>query len=945
MGGARSGCLVHAQRGGHERHITSRRLRHNRADMSGSRVPRWLYAMAFAFTFSYSLNLWHDVMGPEGFGYRLAAGRRIGEVLRIGEVFPNRPFSNAGGQTGDILTAINGEPLKSTMDRDIAGTKIGLRQPFTMDVKRGAERLRLTAALERRSVALWDWRSYVREGSLQTARLICLLLAIMIAFKKSDDLAARLAALLLASMAILAPPSVGQVPLVRSLPLPLEIVAAFSLAVSPLVVPTVWVCFFASFPRRRLIRPWHWIPALLPGVVVELPLTIIRVAKAASWTSQSLSPGAYAVFGLVVTVQQFAGIGMLVWSYWRAQDPNEQRKLRVLSLGTVFGWSGAFIAYVLFQLDVVGTLLGVTGAILFLFFPLSFAYAILRHRLFDVSVVVRRGIQYVLARGVVISALPAAIVLFLADVAIHAGDIGVVAIGNFFEHTSRSWMYAVIGVVVLVAQWRRTAWLDQIDRRFFREQYNAQQILRDIVEEIRQAASIEQVAGRVVMRIDAALHPEFVAVLVRAPNEAAYHTLALAPVGVTPPFLPADSKVVGLLRLLGKPLQISSTESSWLQEQLPANDAEIIRRAGVDLLIPISLSAFGREALLALGSKKSEEPYGREDEALLVAICSALALLLERPATVAVGGGLEECPTCGLCYDSGAGRCADDGTTLGRSTVPRVLMGRYRLDRRLGRGGMGTVYRALDTLLERHVAVKLVREDLVASADAADRFRREAKAAAAITHPNLVTLYDFTVDEGHRAFFVMELLSGVTLRQQLRRQHPLDASEALMIVRGLCAALAIVHQRGLIHRDVKPENVFLVTARDATIPKLLDFGLAKFATSAEAATEAAATGVGLLVGTLRYMSPEQLKGRSATPSWDLWALAVVAYEITMGTYPFGETESIAALHGAILGGKFAPVERPAWQGFFGQTLNPVVDRRPPTATDFLTAFERTLAQS
>jgi eukaryotic-like serine/threonine-protein kinase len=905
--------------------------------MLAPRVPWWMYVMTFVFTFTYSLNLWHDVMGPEGFGYRRAG-------LRIGDVFPNRPFSNAGAQTGDILIAINGEPLESPVDRNIAETRIGLRQPFTIDVQRGVQRLRLSGVLERRSIALWDWRGYVRVGSLQAARLICLLLAIVIAFKKPDDLAARLGALLLAAVTITAPPSPGQVPLVTSLPLPLEIVAAFSLAVFPMLVPTVWFCFFASFPRRRLIRPWHWFVAVLPGVLVDLPLAIVRAAKAASWTSQSVSIEAYILVGLVITAQQFAGMGILVVNYRSAQDRNEQRKLRVLLLGTALGWIGAIIVIIgLNQRDIAGTMPAVIGPILFLFFPLSFAYAILRHRLFDVSVVVRRGIQYALARGVVIAALPTAVALFFTDVAIHTGDIGVVAIANFLAHTSRSWMYAVIGVAALVALRRRSTWLDQIDRRFFRERYNAQQILREVVEEIRQASSIVQVAERVVMRIDAALHLESVVVFMREPNETAYHALASVPVAVAPPFLPTDSKLVGLLRLLGNPLQIS-TEGSWLQ-QLPASDMEIIRRAGIDLLVPISLSAFGREALLALGSKKSEEPYGREDEALLVAIASALALLLERPAMVAAASGLEECPTCGLCYDSGAGRCADDAAPLGRSTVPRVLLGRYRLERRLGRGGMGTVYRALDTLLDRHVAVKVVREDLVASVDAAERFRREAKAAAAITHPNLVTLYDFAVDEGHRAFLVMELLSGVTLRQQLRLQHRLDVADMVAIVRGLCAALGVVHQRGLIHRDVKPENVFLVIDHGATFPKLLDFGLAKFAASAEAVTEAAGpTGVGDLVGTPRYMSPEQLEGRSVNASWDLWALAVITYEISVGMYPFGKTDTIAALQAAILGGKFAPVERRAWQALFEHTLNPVVAQRPASAIDFWTAFERAVAQ-
>ena len=390
--------------------------------------------MTLVFTFTYSLNLWHTVMGPEGLGDRRGVG------LRIGEVRPNGPLSKAGAHTGDILTAINGETLESALDRNIAETTLGLQQPFTIDVQSGAERLRLTALLEHRSVALWGWRNYLREGLLQVARLICLLLAVVIVTKKPDDLGARLGALLLASIAIVETPSIGQVPLVRSLPLPLEILAAFSLPVLPLLAPTVWFCFFASFPRRRLIWPWHWFVAVLPGVMVGLPLAIIRTAKATSLISRSLSPLAFAVVGLVIAAPQLAGIGILIVNYRRAQDLNEQRKLRLLLLGTGLGWIGGIMIVlppqVTGQLDVVPTVLSVTGPILFLFFPLAFAYAIVRHRLFDVSVVVRRGIQYALARGVVRSALPAAGVLFLTDVAIHADDIGVVAIGFLCAHVT-----------------------------------------------------------------------------------------------------------------------------------------------------------------------------------------------------------------------------------------------------------------------------------------------------------------------------------------------------------------------------------------------------------------------------------------------------------------------------------------------------------------------------
>ncbi len=167
-----------------------------------------------------------------------------------------------------------------------------------------------------------------------------------------------------------------------------------------------------------------------------------------------------------------------------------------------------------------------TGPILFLFFPASFAHAILRHRLFDVSVVVRRGIQYALARGMVIAALPAAIALFLADVGIHAGDIGVVAIGNFVAHTSRSWLYAVVGVVALV---RSGGEPHGSIRSTADSSANGSNAAADSARDRGGGPSgrvDRQVAGRVITRIDAALHPEFVAVLVRVPNDTAYHALA-----------------------------------------------------------------------------------------------------------------------------------------------------------------------------------------------------------------------------------------------------------------------------------------------------------------------------------------------------------------------------------------------------------------------------------
>jgi hypothetical protein len=202
--------------------------------------------------------------------------------------------------------------------------------------------------------------------------------------------------------------------------------------------------------------------------------------------------------------------------------------------------------------------------------------------------------------------------------------------------------------------------------------------------------------------------------------------------------LQRESKLLSLVRLLGKPLEVPQTGTSWLQQQLPHEETEYLRRGRIDLLVPVTTGPERTEVLLVLGAKRSEEPYSREDQDLLVAIAASLAILLERPAAAAAlprNDVFEECPQCGACYDSGSSQCAEEGARLLPVILPRLLEGRYLLERRLGRGGMGTVYAASDALLERRVAVKVIREDLVGSAEAAERFRREARAAASFAHP------------------------------------------------------------------------------------------------------------------------------------------------------------------------------------------------------------------
>jgi serine/threonine protein kinase len=207
-----------------------------------------------------------------------------------------------------------------------------------------------------------------------------------------------------------------------------------------------------------------------------------------------------------------------------------------------------------------------------------------------------------------------------------------------------------------------------------------------------------------------------------------------------------------------------------------------------------------------------------------------------------------------------------------------LFAGRYRLEGRLGVGGMSTVQSAFDTRLERHVAVKLLAEHLAADQAFVARFRREALAAARLVHPNVVQVYDFGSDErSGRQFIVMEHVSGESCAEILRERGPVDPEEAVDILSQACRGLDYAHRNGVIHRDVKPGN--LLRNREGVV-KLADFGIAK------AVDDSDITKVGSVVGTAAYLSPEQARGEAAGPASDLYALGVVAYQLLAGRLPY-----------------------------------------------------------
>ncbi|MEA2630901.1 MAG: eukaryotic-like serine/threonine-protein kinase, partial [Chloroflexota bacterium] len=229
--------------------------------------------------------------------------------------------------------------------------------------------------------------------------------------------------------------------------------------------------------------------------------------------------------------------------------------------------------------------------------------------------------------------------------------------------------------------------------------------------------------------------------------------------------------------------------------------------------------------------------------------------------------------------------------------IGQTLGGRYRLVELLGSGGMATIYRASDTGLGRDVALKLLRPEYLRDPDFSSRFRQEAQSAASLSHPNVVTVYDYGEDPSG-PYIVMELVDGEDLATILRRSGPLPPRQVARIGAGVARALAAAHARGLVHRDVKPGNVLIGT--DGRV-KVVDFGIAR------AMAEAQVTLPGMTLGSVHYFSPEQARGEPATTASDIYSLGIVLYEMLTGVRPW-EGDSAASVALARLTG---PIPDPA----------------------------------
>lgn len=686
---------------------------------------------------------------------------------------------------------------------------------------------------------------------------------------------------------------------------------------------------------------------------------------------QLLEKSDYGFFWAAIFLLILPAFPFIAWKARRAEAA-ERRRAGLFVAAFILGLGPIFLEVVLEALippyarwirRPAGLLIG--GLVfypLLLSIPLTTAYSVTVHRVLDVRLIVRRALQYLLARYVimVLAALP------FAGLLIHlyrhrtepVGELLAGAGGIFFLSG------AALGLVALRMRGRL---LPAIDRRFFREQYDARRILGDLVRQSRSAESPDGLASLLEQKIDEALHLDTIAVLVLdGPSDA-----FVSPSHRSPP-LAASSSLAAFTAGSSQPLDVDLEAPGATLARLPESDRRWLAEGGFRLLIPLLASDGSPLGLIALGGKRSELPYAKEDRTLLadIAVSGSMALehLIMRSSGAfsdsgdgrsdeergwAAAGSDEpagECTTCSLLHPATTTSCGSCGTPLIPARVPFVLHGKFRMDRRVGAGGMGVVYQATDLLLGRPVAIKTLPR---LSPERSLRMRREARAMAAVAHPGLALIFGAETWRG-TPLLVLELLEGGSLGDRLRERR-LAVGEVLELGIALSAAVAVLHRAGILHRDIKPSNIGYT--RDGQ-PKLLDFGLARILESdreavdggaptldvdpavsqGETLTETLRTSDGRLVGTPLYMSPEATLGETPDPSFDLWALALVLWEALTSRHPFadanrsGTRDRILAAHLPDLR-ELRPECPERVAEFFASALHRRPSRRPPTADE------------
>ena len=544
--------------------------------------------------------------------------------------------------------------------------------------------------------------------------------------------------------------------------------------------------------------------------------------------------------------------------------------------------------------------------------PPAFAYAIVLHRVIPVSLIIRRGLQYLLAKNALRFLLILPVIGIIWNIVANpqrtVGEI-------IFQKSFAFYLFVVVAVVdgVLLRS-RLNEW---IDRRFFREQYNQERLLHELIEDVKESDSIPKLSRLVSSRIQSALHPTSVYLFYEDHGDSDFSVGYTTSENSADLKLSTDSPLLRFMQTRHGAVELPLRDG----ESLPRRERAWLRSIGAELLVPMHGTDGKLAGFFSLGGKKSEIPYTQRDRELLETLANQIALVQENlslkdrvrheqrikaEVLSRFDAGninlLKECPRCGKCFDRTIGRCDEDGAELTFPLpVERTIENRYRLERLIGKGGMGTVYEAIDTRINRTVAVKILSAVMFGNRDALRRFEREAQTAGRLQHPNIITLFDYGVLSTEGAFLVMERIRGESLRRILKREGTLDEQTIVAWFAQVLDGVEGAHKQGIIHRDLKPDNILVSQDADGAARLcILDFGLARL--NEQGLAKQSVTVPGTVMGTFGYMPPEQLRGERTDERSDLFAVGVMIYEALYGEKPF-RAESYQELLRAMTGGE------------------------------------------
>ena len=824
-----------------------------------------------------------------GFVYKLENGRII--LARI-----DAPELRSRLRVGDQILEFNGRPLTSSsqMREFFILAETGSSFDIVVAHEGQPERLSLQTLPTSASMRLGVFASVI------LVPLFFQLTGLLIFLLKPNDKQALLIALTFGMMGV--GPTAAALPIT---PLWVKIIIGIGASLRPVMLATGFH-FALIFPEpSRFIKRIPRLPLLayLPAFLLLLPVRAYSNYLFITNPDQGATFGIFpdTALDLLLLVYVIASLVVLVFNY-RDATQGARRKLRVLLAGWIVGAIPVSLVTLSFIVDlhwfdkhvVAVGLVAVFGLLLI---PISFAYAVLRHQVIPVRLIIRRSLQYLLAKN----ALRTLLILPIVGLVISILSNPNRSVADIFLRNSL-YFYLLVGAAIVLGLVFRRPLSDWIDRKFFREQYNQDQILRELIDDVKQSDSMPEMSKLISKKVDVALHPERMYLFYRE-EEKRDMSLGYSSGGSMQELrIPQEFELLRFMEY-----HLGAQDFPFPQRtNLPHSEKEWLAQLETKLIVPMTGTDQRLAGLMLLGQKKSEVPYTKTDRQLLETLADQIAIVYEnvrlkervdreRRVRHEVLSRVEdrkinllkECPTCGACFDSSAQHCPNDNSELTLPlAVERTIEDRYRLDRLIGRGGMGAVYEANDLRLNRKVAVKILSGQLFGDSAALRRFEREAQTCARLSHPNIITVYDYGLLSTQGAYLVMELVTGETLGAVLKRRQSIELSDAASWLEQVLNAAGAAHAAGVIHRDLKPENIFINEA-DQRI-KILDFGLAKLTLANEGAqVRSQMTSPGAVMGTFGYMSPEQLSGSEVDHRTDLFSIGVIAVEMLTGRRPFG----------------------------------------------------------